>query len=447
MSRKIYDVKPPKVASKVEDAIKSLEASAKKRKKRQPAFSKKDILESVEPIRTTKSALPQIPEAYKSKRFPMLEILVGGFIILLLIGIYFYNKLPWAEIQVYPRLEPITLSEKITADQSTISVDFKKKIIPVQLLEETKEASQDFPATGTTSNDGKSTGTILVYNKISPAAPLTLKTGTHFLSDSGKYFVTLAKIVIPAMQGKTPGSISVSVQAEQVGPDYNIGPSKFSVPKLSGTPYYYSIWAESIQAITGGHTGQVKKVTQDDLDSAKDVLTQKLLKDAESSLRSKIGQDGVLLDGSLVSNVVDQNSDAKANAVKDSFVESAKVKASALVVSRQDLEDFAKQDILSQVKEGEQLLEKSLDLKYDPDSIDFKKGIEKINLQVSAQIYYSINLNDLVGMAKRKSLDEVKSTANSLYGDKVSDVKIDFWPFWVHKTPNDQNRIKSSLNF
>ena len=99
------------------------------------------------------------------------------------------------------------------------------------------------------------------------------------MSDSGKLFVALQKIVIPAAKKSgskiTPGSVQINVQAVEGGTDYNIAPSNFSVPGLKGTAYYYSIYATSTAAMTGGYTGKVKKVTDDDIQGAKDVLTKK----------------------------------------------------------------------------------------------------------------------------------------------------------------------------
>ena len=65
-----------------------------------------------------------------------------------------------------------------------------------------------------------------------------------------------------------PGSVHVSVQAVESGDGYNIAPSNFSIPGLKGTPSYYSIYATSTDAMSGGYTGKVKKVTDDDIQQA-----------------------------------------------------------------------------------------------------------------------------------------------------------------------------------
>lgn len=394
-----------------------------------------------------KSSRKKINNQTSEKKFPLKEVLAGGLIIVFLLGIYFYNKLPKADIQIWPRLDVLTLQEKIIADKTVNVIDLSQKIIPAQYIEQIEDSSQEFQATGITSNDSKSSGTIKIYNKINPASSFTLKAGTHFLSNSGKYFVTLSKVTIPQAQGKNPGSIEVKVQAEGVGDDYNIGSSKFSVPKLSGTTYYYSIWADSDKAMTGGYAKSAKKVTKDDILQAKEVLTKSLLIKAENSLRDKISPDYVLLPGAISKNVIDDKADVKADSMVDKFNESATVKVSALLFKKQDLEQFAKDDILSQLSDSKVFWEKSLDVKYDPELIDIKKGVETLNLQLSVKTYNSIDTNELINLIDRKSVDQIKGIFDEKYGNMISEIKINFWPFWVTKAPKDKNRIKIDLLF
>src|SRR3989338_8755892 len=164
MSKKMYDILPPKMAHKVEDAVRAMGGDHKKKK---PHAGKS---------RSHK----------KENRFPLKELIVGGVIILALLSVYLYNKLPKADIGLWPQVQVLDLEEKITAEKSATQVSVAKNIIPAAYFEESKEATQEFEATGSASNEGRASGTIKIYNKITPSSPLTLKAGTHFLSDSGK---------------------------------------------------------------------------------------------------------------------------------------------------------------------------------------------------------------------------------------------------------------------
>ena len=79
MPKKIYDILPPKLANKTENTAKSFathEKSHGQQKLKKPKKSSPIILDK------------------KDKRFPLKEILIGGGVILIVLSIYLYNKLP-----------------------------------------------------------------------------------------------------------------------------------------------------------------------------------------------------------------------------------------------------------------------------------------------------------------------------------------------------------------
>lgn len=387
----------------------------------------------------------------KKRGFPWKEIVAGFLVLVFLLCGYLYIKLPRADIQIWPKIETINLSEKITADTSVEVQDALQKIIPAKYVEEEIENWQEFEATGSSSSDENASGVIRVYNKISPATSFTLIKGTHFLSDSGKYFITLEKITIPAATTKsgkvTYGFVDAKVQARESGADYNIGPSKFSIPKLNGTSYYYSIYGESTNDMAGGHTGTVKKVTDEDIQKAKEILTKKLLADAKDLLKSKLVSDEALLDGAAVESVLDASSDVKANTVTDTFHEQAKVKITALVFKKQDVEAILKDDLASQLSDDKKFLEGSLRASYELVTLDAKNGKLTFNGTSSMDAHYDVSSSDLVDLFSMKSGDQITKTVEQMYGGKISQLKINFWPFWVTKAPSNKNRITVNLHF
>jgi hypothetical protein len=324
-------------------------------------------------------------------------------------------------------------------------------VIPGRYVEVKKDGTQAFPATANASNDGKAQGTITIYNKITPLTPFTLVAGTHFLSDSGKYFVTLAKVVVPAAkyQGSklVPGQISVKVQAEQSGADYNIGPSKFSAPKLNGTAYYYVIYADSSAAMSGGYTGTAKKISDDDLQSAQDVLSKNLIEAAGNDLKSQIGADEVLADGAETELVVSSSSDMKAGTVTDTFNETASVIVSAIVFKKQDIDSYIKSDIAARIQDNTDYLESSLQTTYNSALADEKAGKLALDITPSVTTYPAVDVNMLSIGLSNKSADQIKESIDQSYQGNASEINIRFWPFWVTKSPSSQKRITISLHF
>jgi len=445
MAKKMFDILPPQKTHKIEDGFESLRKERPVRNAYSSAGGKKQSRERVNK-KQNEEVSPQ-----KERTFPLKEFLIGcGILVLILFG-FLYFKLQKAEVEIWPKTEVLSFKEQILTDDSVDLVDLNSKTIPAQYFEEEKDLWQEFSATGNASNDGKAEGTITVYNKYSPASSLTLKTGTHFLSDSGKYFITLQKVVVPAAKKENnkiiPGSIEVKVQATESGEDYNIKPSKFSVPKLSGTSYYYSIYAESFKEMTGGFSGEVKKVTEEDIQKAKEALTEKLLNDARESLKNKIGSEYVLLDNAIFAEIIDSSSAVKAGAVVDKFNYQAKSKTIALVFKKSDLESLVKEYINSNMSDENIFLEDSLNLNYSSETVDIKDKKTVLDLDFSVKAYKAVDKNDFILLFREKSENQIKETINSKMGDQVSQIKVSLWPFWTIKAPKDKNKIKVDLRF
>jgi len=421
MTKKIYDVKPPRVAKKTERDIKEFLSTDKKKKT------------VTRPVRHK-----------QEKHFPWKIFSVAGAGVLVLLCGFLYFKLQKATVEIWPNVETLSYTETVVADKAAQVVSLNESTIPAKYIEVESTDSQEFPATGNGSNEGKASGTITIYNK---SSALTLKAGTHFLSDSNKYFVTLAKVVIPAGTKSKPGSIKVKVEAAEGGEDYNIGPANFSVPKLSGTNYYYSVYAVSAEAMSGGYTGDVKKVTDDDITNAKDSLVEKISAKAFEDLKSNFGEEYILLDDAVSYTTTDSSSNTKSGTVVNNFTYTATVKAQGLAFKKSDLDKFVKDYIVSQMSDDSTILDGSTKVEYTLKVIDITEGAMKIDVNFSAGIYKTINKNSLSILLTGKNGSQITEAVNSNLTNSVSRVKVNFWPFWVTKSPKTQKAINIELKF
>jgi len=453
MAKKIFDIKPP------ETAYQPQEQPQEQLQEQTEVFLDENNLDKNVKKNAPKRVVRHTDKKYKKKTRRrkknesslLKKVLVGTGIFLAILAIYLFFKLPKAEVSIWPKTDVLNFKETITADKSVELADLNNKIIPAQYLQDEMDSSQEFLATGNASNEGKAGGTIIIYNKCDFFKPVILKVGTHFISDSNKYFKILSKATIPAAVksgGKIiPGSVEINVEAAEGGDSYNIKPANFSVPKFVGTVYYYCIYAESKNSMSGGFAGAVKKVTEDDIQFAKDTLDKKLSSDIENSLKSKILPDYILIDNAISSQVFSGSSDTKAGIIADKFNYNAKAKASCLVFKKSDLDKFAKDYILSQMPEFKNLLEESFNITYNSEKTDIEGGKITFNIEFSAKIYPDIDKNSLSYLLRRKTGEQINETINNNLGDKVSKVKVNFWPFWVTKSPKDQKAIEIELKF
>lgn len=101
----------------------------------------------------------------------------------------------------------------------------------------------------------KATGKITVYNNYS-TTPQRLILNTRFQSPDGRIYRLATSLMVPGktiMNGKeTPGSVDAVVIAEEEGAQYDIGPTRFTIPGYIGDPRYESMYGVSMEEITTG---------------------------------------------------------------------------------------------------------------------------------------------------------------------------------------------------
>ena len=155
-----------------------------------------------------------------------------------------------------------------------------------EIKEENKEIKEE-----------KAEGIIRIFNDYSTASQ-SLVAGTRFVSDEGKLFRLVEKVVVPGQsteKGKLiPGSVDVLVRADTAGSDYNIGVSTFSIPGFAGTPRYTAFYAKSFLAMAGGFKGESLAVSSEDLENAKKSLTAEVKEKIESNERFEFLGDSIL---------------------------------------------------------------------------------------------------------------------------------------------------------
>lgn len=422
MAKKIYDIKPPRVARKTENDIKEFLGTNKRKK----------------------SGTTRLNRHKKEKHFSWKIFSIATAGVLLILCGFLYFKLQKVNIEIWPKVDTLTFTQTIAADKSVQVISLTDSVIPAKYIEIEKTDSQEFSATGNASNEGKATGTITIYDT---STSLSLKAGTHFLSDSGKYFITLEKVVIPGGTKSKPGSVKAKVEAAEGGEGYNIGPANFSVPKLSGTAYYYSIYAVSTEAMKGGYTGEVKKVTDDDISQAKDTLVKNISAKAVEELKNQLDADYILPDDAVSYITTNSGTETKTGATTEKFTYSATVKASGLAFKKSDLDKFVKDYIISQMTDDQTILESSLKSDYTLKTVDISDGKMSIDVNLSSGVYKNINKNSLALLLTGKTSSQISEVINNNLTDSVLKFKVNFWPFWVTKSPKSQKGINIELKF
>ncbi len=205
----------------------------------------------------------------------------AGMVALILFTLNFFGG---AVVTVTPKKDTLPLDLKLSAFKNPTSTELPFSVMRVDL-----EEAREVPAVGEKTVTEKASGKIVVYNTQNTTQRLIKN--TRFQSSAGKIYRITDSINVPKATvsgGKTtPGSIEVTVFADEAGPDWNSAPTDFTLPGLKGSPTFSKVYARSKGAIEGGASGTIKSVSEADMKTARDELRVQL----ETKLRTKARSD------------------------------------------------------------------------------------------------------------------------------------------------------------
>lgn len=364
-----------------------------------------------------------------------LILIAGGFVL--------YFILPKAQIIINPKKEDVRLETEITADKSIDSIDLKNNKIPAQIFQIETEDSRKFPTTGEKEVEEKAKGTIVVYNQYSSSEQTLVKT-TRFLSENGKIFRLTETVIIPGAsidEGRIiPSSKEVTVEADEAGELYNIGPSKFTIPGFEGTAKYTAFYGQSTEPMTGGAKGKMKVATKQDIEGATQIVSAELKNKVKDEFIKKIPRELKTLDNSQALEVVESDSTLEADEPGKEFTITVKVKAWGLAFKEEDVFSLAKENIKEKISQDKILISSSIKVDYKNVKTDSAQGKTNFTAQVEAKTAWNIDEDRLKKDLAGKDEIEVRKYLSSLA--EIETAKVIFWPFWVTKIPTNKDKIK-----
>ena len=367
--------------------------------------------------------------------------ILGGLILALVI-IWIFLPASSAKIYIFPKTNEVKTEAFLTVDQNIDKIDTLQQRIPGKVFEIEKTVSKVYPSSLVDVSE-KAKGIIRVYNKYS--TKVILVAGTRFLSatEPSRVFHSTKKIIIPA-----GGYIDVEVIASEPGEEYNIEPTTFSVPGLrnySPPQLYYSVFGKSFKKMEGGKTTKVAKVTQEDLDQAKEDLLKIVDQKALEGLKKEVGEEYIILERTFESEIISAEPfDVKVGQLAENFTYQIKIKAKAMGIKKSDLTYFAKHYIDSQTPPEKEIYEPSIKIHTIEENIDLDKTVT-LEVQMSAKIYSSLDQGLIKEIAKGQTKAQILKHLNELYPDVSSRSKVKFSPFFTRIAPSNLEKINIEI--
>lgn len=371
-------------------------------------------------------------------------VLFLSFLGFVIVGYLFIFVLPSATITVYPKNIQDTLSTAIVLDSSISTADLSDGVIPAQILEEKRENNFTFEATGEADVENRASGQIRVFNEFS-SAPQTLVANTRFLSSKGKLFRTAQTVVVPGASisgGRiVPSSTVVDVIADSAGKDFNVDPTTFSIPGFKGTDKYLAFYGKSESPMEGGFKGVTTVVTQEDIDRAKQQITEEFLRDVERILREKIPEDLFLIEESFESEFETIEINADVFDAKEEFSIRVVAVARTFLAKETDILDAIDYYFINSTEYSRDYeLSDTRDIVYNIKEIDYGKGYSNVTLDVAQIFNRRFDKDALYEEVRGKGEVGVRRILSSK--DELERAKVRFWPFWVRTVPSDMDKIE-----
>jgi hypothetical protein len=381
--------------------------------------------------------------------------LIFGAVALFLVALAAaYLFLPKADIKIFTKTKVQSLDIQIKGGPEVASPDLENLAVPTKTVSVDVEVVKNFNASGDKSaSTQKAHGIITIYNEYSNSTQPLVAT-TRFLSENGKLFRLVRGVVVPGTSTvggeMKPGVVEAEVIADEAGEDYNIEPTKFTIPGFqgSGNDKYTKFYAKSSKVMTGGKSSEssVKTVTESDIANAKNSMADAIREKAKEQIKNAGGDSSVILDDAFNVENTTYLSSAKTGEVAESFTLTAKAKTNAVVFNQDDVVELAIGQInKNKDKNTVSIGKDSVSLEFGKADVDLAKGTILIRAHATGKAVNEIDLGNLKRGILNKSEEDFKAYLKQY--NQITGAEIEYWPPFIGgKIPAYENRVNITLD-
>ena len=350
-------------------------------------------------------------------------VLLGGFVFTL------FFTLRGAEIIVKPKLSDVETSFKYEISLPKVDQPGAEKI---NFFEKIKETEKEFSPKTKTTIYNYTEGEVKIINTSNQGQ--TLIATTRLLSPQGLIFRINKTVYI-----KPKGETKIYAKADKAGKEYEIGPTKFTIPGLSAS-LQKLIYAETEKPMVAT-SFQKGLVTLADLEDAKKKLRDQLYENVLDEIKKELPENNFQI--ITKSTILSEKSDAQINEEKEKFKVYLKLKVVALTFPKESLLEIAKNKLEEQLKEDYKLIstdEESLSCLID------KINVNRATLTIAIRGQSIINEQSKIFDREKMTNLPPKEVQKYLQSfEEVENVKIKFFPPFLKKMPKNPEKIKIKI--
>jgi len=161
---------------------------------------------------------------------------------------------------------------------------------------------------------------------------------------------------------------------------------------------------------------------------------------AKEILEKKIEEKFSFSEDAIEIFVLEKNCLAKEGDEKEKFNFQIRAKIKTIIFSREDLSNFAKSYLRSKISPEKEFYLPSLKIDLKGEVKNFELGKASFQARLSVKVYSKLDPLSIKKAIAGKSLEETKLFF--LNQKEISKSKIEIYPFWVKKIPDDIKKIE-----
>lgn len=369
---------------------------------------------------------------------------------------------PAVKITVAISGTPNNFSENIrfTTDENT--QNFEENLLFAEQITMDKNYKTDITATGEENRGEKATGRITATVSFTPydymgygGYGITIAAGERFRNETNglTYIATSSdsrswdgEVASVACDNGTltsgsdfrnrrcQFSVTVSVEAENGGENYNVGANSTWAALSNGNAA-----VTNGSPISGGTTKMVKVISEDDINKAKEALLAEHTVEGKEDIISDLGADLVAIEASFENEVTEVKTSPEQGqevGAEDKPSADMKITYRIYAVKKATIESYvnAKTTIPEDQKiysYGEPYFERFTDIENEA------------RLKTTYETGPTVTKDDILEKVKGKKTGQVSSILKAING--VSSVNIETSYFWVWSVPNDPSKVSIEL--
>ena len=302
--------------------------------------------------------------------------------------------------------------------------------------------SKEVPSTSSQYSEDRASGTITIFNEYSTQSQ-RLITNTRFETGDGLIYRVKSPVTVPGYStsggSKVPGSIEVTVYADDPGERYNIPAGSFTIPGLAGSPQFDSMYARSNEAMVGGFVGERAVVDESVRDAAALELKSELDRAAREGLRNRLSSEQFIIEDTLAVAFVDQPDKATNSGAEVSV----KAIASAPAFNETQIAALIAQEG-GVVFEAPLTIPNRDQLTIQIDKTSDDEEVLGFVISGDAQLVARVDTEQFVRDIQGKDQGSVGSILTRYPG--IKDLSLSVYPFWRQSLPGESDRFTVSFD-